>query len=154
MPARVVIVPSMTVARPHRREAFRALLGQGAPRDALTDDVLDRVLWLARALPVVIDVIDELPLADVRLQAATFERLGAVPDRGPVVVLAWRNDGEDVVEVLGLSPDALAARAWEMALVRITVQVSVPSPDDVIPTGPDARTDTEPTVRIQRFTLG
>jgi hypothetical protein len=147
MGARVVVVPCLTVARPHRREAFRALLGQGVPRDALADDLLDRLLWLGRALPAVLDVLDDGNLDGARLAAASVELLARAPERGPLALLAWRNSDDAFVEVLVLAPEALQRRAFDAAFVRMGFPVGrdEASGDD---------DDGEPTVRLQRFTVG
>lgn len=146
----VVVAPCLPVARPHLREAYRALIGQGVHRDALSDEHLARVLWLARALPVAVDVLAGLALVDTRLPAASFEVLRRPPDRGPLCLLGWRRDDEPFVELLVLAPADLDAGAFGDAFVRIVVDVDVTGP-------PPIGDDDEPTVeavRLQRFTLG
>jgi hypothetical protein len=148
MDPRVVLMPCLTVARPHRREAFRALLGQGVPRDALTDDLLDRLLWLGRALPAVLDLLDDGSLDSVRLSAASVELLGRPPERGPLALLAWHDADDAFVEVLVLAPEALQRRAFDAAFVRMGFPVGREDGSR------DDDDDGEPTVRLQRFTLG
>jgi hypothetical protein len=147
----VVVLPCLPVARPHLREAYRTLIGQGLPRDALTDDTLATLLWLARALPVAVDVVAGLALVDTRLPEATFEVLRRPPDRGPLCLLGWRRDDDAFVELLVLTPAALEAGAFADAFVRIVIDIAVVEP------APTGDTDDEPTVegvRLQRFTVG
>jgi hypothetical protein len=150
MSTAVVVVPCLPVARPHLREAYRTLIGQGIHRDALGDDDLTRLLWLARALPVAVDVVTGLALVDTSLPSASIEVLRRPPDRGPLRLLGWRRDDEPFVELLVLSPSALDAGAFADAFVRIVVDVVE---NETQPIGDDD----EPTVegvRLQRFSFG
>jgi hypothetical protein len=149
---RVVCLPCLPVARPHLREACRALIGQGHPRDLLTDENVARVLWLARALPVVVDLVGGLGLADTRLPRATVEVLRPPPDRGSLRMLGWRRSGEAFVELLVLTPDAVDRGAVGDAFVRIVVDVEVDAPTSEVP--PDDDEPTLESVRLQRFSFG
>jgi hypothetical protein len=147
----VVVVPCLTVARPHLREAYRALIGQGVHRDALTDDNLGRLLWLARALPVATDVVSGLALVDTRLTAATVELLRPAPERGPLTMLGWRHGDDPFVELIVLSPAALDAGAFGEAFVRVVIDLHV---DTRLPSGGGDDDPTIEGVRLQRFTVG
>ena len=110
----VVVVPCLPVARPHLREAWRSLVGQGHPREAVGDDGVTALLWLGRALPAVLDVLAGLDLADVQLGAAVVDVMAPESvdlERGPLSLVAWRRDDELLVEVLILPSAALAAAA-------------------------------------------
>jgi hypothetical protein len=150
MSTTVVVVPCLPVARPHLREAYRALIGQGHHRDALSDDNLAQLLWLARALPVAVDVVDGLALVDTCFPSATVEVLRRPPDRGPLALLGWRRDDDAFVELLVLSPAALHAGAFADAFVRIVVDVAT---IEHAPAGGDEDEPTVEVVRLQRFTI-
>jgi hypothetical protein len=151
MSTRAVVAPCLPVARPHLREAFRALLGQGHPRDQLTDDVLARLLWLARAVPVAVDVVDDLALVDTRFPSATVELLRRPPERGPLRLVGWRRDDESFVELIVLTADAAAAGSFGDAFVRIVIDLETTAspPLDV-----DEDERTLEGVRLQRFSFG
>ncbi|MBM4280743.1 MAG: hypothetical protein FJ137_08280 [Deltaproteobacteria bacterium] len=151
MSTRAVVIPCLPVARPHLREAFRALLGQGHPRDRLTDDVLARLLWLARALPVAVDVVADPLLEDTRFPDATVEVLRRPPENGPLCLVGWRRDDEPFVELLVLNPEAAAAGSFGDAFVRIVVEVETTASP---PLDGDDETSTLPVVRLQRFSFG
>ena len=163
MSTRVVVTPALCVARPHVREAFRALLGQGHAREELDEELLTRLLWLARALPAAMDVVEGLSLIDTRFTQATLEVLGPTPSRGLVTLVAWRQGDEDFVEVLVLARDAFEQRAFDAACVRIVFSVTGAAqkapPADVGGATVDDD-DTAPfdvatldSIRLQRFTL-
>ena len=73
----VVVVPCLAVERPQLREAWRSLVAAGhlpgpAP-SAASDVVVGEVLWLARALPLVVDLLSSLDLYSVRFEPAFVE---------------------------------------------------------------------------------
>jgi hypothetical protein len=150
MNTRVVVVPCLPVAQAHLREATRTLVAHGFPRDGLDDDHVGRLLWLARALPVAIDVVADLDLPDRRFPHATVEVQQRPPARGPLHLLGWRRDDEPFVELLVLSPEALAARLFGEAFIRIVVDLETVAPAPFDP----AEEPTLESVRLQRFSFG
>jgi hypothetical protein len=188
----VVVVPCLPVARPHLREAWRSLVGQGYTQDALAgvsagrprpddDDTGSRVsglLWIARALPVVIDVLAGIEIADVTFLPAVVDVLSpgsAALSRGPLSMVGWRRDDELLVEVIvmpassledasrGLlagtgdgttgTPAAAPGLAWaDAALVRLAFPIRLGGqPDDVLGDDTD---NMKIDVRVRRFSMG
>ena len=145
----VVIVPCLLVGRAELAEARRALAGQGR---AVSDDPLRAALWIARALPAVLDVLGELSLLDVELGAATVEQMHAPRARVPLSLLAWRHDHEDAVEVIVIADNDLEFRAFDAAIVRLRIPLRLRLA--VVDASQPDQTNGEPAVRLQRFSFG
>ena len=155
----VVVVPCLPVARPHLREAWRSLVGQGHGKEAIDDDAVFGLLWKARALPVVLDVVANLDLHELEWEAAVVDVLAADVDgrspalgKGPLSLLAWRRDDELLVEVLVVPNAALDDGAVaDAALLRLafpfrTSRAASLESDDT----DNMKID----VRVRRFSLG
>ncbi len=157
----LVVVPCLPVARPHLREAWRSLVGQGHPKEAIDDDAVSALLWKARALPVVLDVLAHLELAELRLGSVVVELLApgdVALAKGPLSLLAWRRDDEPLVEVLILPRAVLddgTPVSWvEAALVRMgfPFYASVRARSDELEG--DDTDNMKIDVRVRRFSLG
>jgi len=145
----LVIVPCLTVGRAELAEARRALAGQGR---AVSDEPLRDALWIARALPAVLDVLGALSLLDVELGAATVEVTGVPRPRVPLSLVAWRRDHEAAVEVIVLHDHDLELRAFDAAVVRVRVPLRLRL--SVVDASQPDQANGEPVVRLQRFSFG
>ncbi len=172
----VVVVPCLSVERAHRRECWRCLVGQGYDKDLMVDDVVAGLLWRARALPVVVDILSTLDLFEVRFEPAIIEvlvagaHLSSAHLQGPagaggLVMLAWRRDDELCVEVLvapaasvddGSVVDAALVRlAFPFRLVRATGEEDITAEDMKIGRpAPSSPGDSADPVRVRRFSMG
>jgi hypothetical protein len=177
----LVVVPCAPVERAHVKEAWRALIGQGVGQGAgerafvdggeAVDAAVTQLLWLARALPVVVDVLADagagVDLGSVRFGDAVFVDVSAAPARTPLSCVAWRRDDELCVEVLFVPTQAVAdgsvvddAFAHLLVPFALAPHTSLPpvSDDDEV-TAEDykiARPEAENTdpVRLRRFHVG
>jgi hypothetical protein len=148
----LVVIPCLPVGRAEVAEARRALAGQG--RGTVDDLTLTKHLWLARALPAVLDTLADISLLDVAFSSnGDFELSQERPVRGPLSLVAWRCDDELVVEVLVLNAAHLAVNAFDAAVARATFpfRLTTPEPDLI---RDDDTTAEENVVRLQRFTFG
>lgn len=146
----LVVIPCLPVGRAELAEARRALAGQG--RNGLTDEMLARGLWTARALPAIVEVLLQSGETSVDFTGIDIES-APTSSRSPLSVLAWRHDDELVVEVLFLRDDDLALRSFENAVCRLMVGLRRP-PVRLQPDGEDALTADDNVIRLQRFTFG
>ncbi len=151
----LLVTPCTTVGRADLAEARRALVGQGFPR-GLGDADIARALWVARALPAVLDVLGDLSLLDLDFIGADVEIADdAIARRGPLELLTWRRDDELIIEVLVLSAEALRERAFDAAVARMMFAIRHRAPLLVSsPIGDDDITAEDNVVRLQRFSFG
>ncbi len=146
----LVVIPCLPVGRAEIAEARRALAGQG--RSGLTDDVIARMLWTARALPAVIDVLADSDAGALDFAGIDIEQ-APTTSRSPLSVLAWRRDDELVVEVLVLRDEDLEQRAFDGAVCRLMVGLRRP-PIRPLPGSDDDVTAEDNVIRLQRFSFG
>lgn len=145
----IVVVPCLPVGRAELAEARRALAGQG--RSGLDDDVIARLLWAARALPAVLDVVADLPLDAMVFDGADVE-VGDAPVRGPLSLVAWRRDDELIIEVLVLRDQDLQDRAFDAPACRLMLSLRrLPPPNLAVD---DNITAEDNVIRLQRFSFG
>ena len=162
----VVVVPCTPVRAAQLAEGRRMLQGQGrigaAKRKSSTeavDDAVARVLWIGRALPVVLDVLAQRSLLDTRFLAGDVEIFGVPPPRTPMVLVGYCRDDERLVEVLAMSAADLERRAFDAAWVRVAVPFadtsnSVPGPDSGLESDlDDDITADDNVIRLQRFSF-
>jgi hypothetical protein len=129
MNQRVVVAPCLPVTRAHLSEAQRSLYGQGYAREQLGEDELSQFLWMARALPAIIDVVSDFGVLDVRLTMAAFEQRAPLPSAQlPLNLVAWRKGDEPWVEVLVLASLDLDRRAMDEAFVWMGVDITPVEP--------------------------
>ncbi|MDP2345941.1 MAG: hypothetical protein Q8O67_33685 [Deltaproteobacteria bacterium] len=163
----VVVVPCLPVARPHLREAWRSLVGQGHSQEALgpvDDDTgygVSGLLWMARALPLVIDVLAALEIADVHFGPAVVDVIAPgnpALARGPISMIGWRRDDELLVEVIVVPTPALeeASRATlaDAALLRLAFPFRVGALPESGSLEGDDTDNMKIDVRVRRFSLG
>ncbi len=168
MPTRTVVVPCLPVSRNEIAEARRALTGQG--RKDLHDNGIVRALWLARALPAVLDVLSDTSLLDVTLDDDVFIEATAVGDYTPLTLIAWRRDDELLVEAIVIDDHDVSARAFDNSHARLLFSLSRRPLASPPPTDPDISDDItaeekplirkgeadspQAAVRLQRFSFG
>jgi len=146
----LVVIPCLPVGRAELAEARRALAGQG--RNGLTDEVLARGLWTARALPAIVEVLVQSGESVFDFSGIDIES-APTSSRSPLSVLAWRHEDELVVEVLFLRDDDLVRRSFDNAVCRLMVGLRRP-PVRPLPGGENALTAEDNVIRLQRFTFG
>ena len=164
----IVVVPCLPILRPQLREAWRSLVGQGHAKESVSDEAVTALLWKARALPLVLDVIADLDLGHVHFDDVVVDILAdadASLTRAPLFLLAWRRDDEMLVEVVVVAADGLddgtadgtAELAWpEVALLRMAFPFRIL----VEPTPGSGNHDSDKTddlkidVSVRRFSLG
>jgi len=143
------------------REAWRSLVGAGQlPGHAPTPDVDNIVaswLWLARALPVAIDVLAGLDLYAVRFEPAVLDVLVGGWHKRPLCMVGWRRDDELAVEVLVAPAAALdEGNLIDAAVVRVSLPFrlmqSHPGDEDI--TAEDLKVARDEPVRVRRFSVG
>ncbi len=136
----VTVLPVLGVERGHVAEARRALAMQGR---VLDDAAVERLLWVARALPAALDLLADLQsptaIAEARFAGVAVELPDPAIGAGtPLAQLARAVTGGVQVEVLELYPyldsDEVRVRC------RVTLAVSPAPPDEA--------------VRLVRFHLG
>jgi hypothetical protein len=91
----VAVVPVLGVETGHVAEARRALLAQGRDVD---DDAVTRLLWAARAMPAVLDVLAIAGALDAVLQAPSIEIASSCG--GMLAAIARCEDGNVIVEIV------------------------------------------------------
>lgn len=158
----VVVVPCLPVERPQLREAWRSLVGQGHDKRALSDEVVTELLWKARALPLVVDILSAVDLYAVRFEGCVVEVLAPLPEQTPLSMIAWRRDDELAVEVLVVPAAVVAAHAGNVVdavAVRVVFGFrlvgSGPGDEDI--TAEDLKipgNDRDEPVRLRRFSVG
>ena len=134
------VLPVLAVEPGHVAEARRALHAQGR---AVDDAVVERLLWVARALPAALDVLADtrspIALGDACISGAAVELLEPTARPGaPLLLFACATDTGVRVEVVELFPwldtDECRLRC------RVTLTVSPVPPKDG--------------VRVVRFQVG
>lgn len=155
----VLVVPCLGVRGPEVAEARRTLLGQGRlgsgkRRDVAAESVaVQRALWIARALPIVVEILAGVSFADIEFGEAEVELGATPPPRTPLRMLAFRRDDECFVEVLALTHPDLSARHFESPVARVAIpfrfRAPLPRPDAV----DDDITAEDNVIRLQRFTV-
>lgn len=118
------VLPVLAVEPGHVAEAKRALAAQGR---VLEDGAVERLLWVARALPAALDLLADpaspLPIDEACFTSATLEPGEAPAPHGtPALLLARRVEGAIQVDVVDRFP-------WldsdeERLRCRITLAVS------------------------------
>lgn len=146
----LVVIPCLPVGRAELAEARRALAGQG--RSGLSDEAIARVLWTARAIPAVVEVMVEADAGALEFAGLDVDH-APMTSRGPLSLVAWRRDDELVVEVLVLRDDDLAQRTFDNAVCRLMVGLRRP-PIRPLPVGDDDVTAEDNVIRLQRFSFG
>jgi|GEM_PF-1378657 len=148
----LIVIPCLPVGRAELAEARRALAGQG--RGNVDDVTLAKTLWLARALPAVLDALADLSLLDVTFSPDVDVELSQDrPIRGPLSLVAWRRDDELVVEALVLGDTDLEARAFDAAVARAVFPIRLNAPEAGLASDEDITAE-DNVVRLQRFSFG
>jgi hypothetical protein len=144
----LVVVPCLPVGRAEIAEARRALAGQA--RLGLSDATIARGLWVARAMPAVLDVMGASGLLHCGF-AGVDVAAAPTASTAPLSLVAWRRDEEPVVEALALHDDDLAQRRFEEPICHLLVGLRRPK-NRRAPT--DLHDDDDPVIRLQRFSFG
>ena len=145
----VATQPCLPVEREHVAEARRALAAQRPHEDPPDDEAIERTLWLARALPLVLDVLSDprarRSLTDVHLGLRSVDFAGEHDGSGCRVVVI-HTPLTDTLEVRIVDVSTLGAGAPEEAepFVVLVLELGDDAPRVVDRSG----------VQIQRFVHG
>jgi hypothetical protein len=147
----LVVIPCLPVGRAELAEARRALAGQG--RGGLADEAVARLLWTARAIPAVVEIMVEAGAGALEFAGLDVDR-APTTSRGPLSLVAWRRDDELVIEVLVLRDDDLAQRAFDNAVCRLMVGLRRPLIRPQAAGDDNDITAEDNVIRLQRFSFG